>query len=113
MEQSPAKKNEIIVSRLEKGYLEQLDDYDQRNCKGMDPNLFYPKPEKYSDSEMNYEQTISNAKRICQGCPIKNECLHEAIRDRIQSGIWGGRNMNDLNRIRSRIIFIRPNGTEY
>jgi len=113
MEQLPSKKNEIIVSKLGNGTIEQLDDYDQRNCKGVDPDRFFPKQEKYSDNKMNYEQTVSNAKRICQGCPIKGECLHQAVRDKTHSGIWGGRNMNDLNRIRSRIIFIRPNGTEY
>jgi WhiB family redox-sensing transcriptional regulator len=30
------------------------------------------------------------AKRICCGCPVRDECLSEALDYRIESGVWGG-----------------------
>lgn len=30
------------------------------------------------------------AKRLCQGCPVKTECLTEALDNRIEWGVWGG-----------------------
>ena len=30
------------------------------------------------------------AKRICDGCPVRRECLAEALDHRIGTGVWGG-----------------------
>jgi WhiB family redox-sensing transcriptional regulator len=30
------------------------------------------------------------AKRICRGCPVRNECLADALDNRIEFGVWGG-----------------------
>lgn len=30
------------------------------------------------------------AKRICSGCPVRHECLAEALDNRIEWGVWGG-----------------------
>lgn len=34
------------------------------------------------------EQNV--AKRVCRGCPVKIECLAEALDNRIEYGVWGG-----------------------
>lgn len=34
------------------------------------------------------EQNV--AKRICRSCPVKRECLAEALDNRIEYGVWGG-----------------------
>lgn len=34
------------------------------------------------------EQNI--AKRICRNCPVKYECLADALDNRIEFGVWGG-----------------------
>lgn len=34
------------------------------------------------------EQNV--AKRICRGCPVRNECLADALDNRIEFGVWGG-----------------------
>lgn len=34
------------------------------------------------------EQNI--AKRICRGCPVRYECLADALDNRIEFGVWGG-----------------------
>ncbi|MCX4580387.1 WhiB family transcriptional regulator [Streptomyces sp. NBC_01571] len=30
------------------------------------------------------------AKLICMGCPVRTECLAEALDERIEFGVWGG-----------------------
>ncbi|MFF2101647.1 WhiB family transcriptional regulator [Streptomyces sp. NPDC058202] len=30
------------------------------------------------------------AKVICMGCPVRTECLAEALDERIEFGVWGG-----------------------
>ncbi|MFJ5270914.1 MULTISPECIES: WhiB family transcriptional regulator [unclassified Streptomyces] len=30
------------------------------------------------------------AKMICMGCPVRTECLAEALDGRIEFGVWGG-----------------------
>lgn len=34
------------------------------------------------------EQNV--AKRICRGCPVRYECLADALDNRIEFGVWGG-----------------------
>jgi len=29
-------------------------------------------------------------KRVCDGCPVRQECLAEALDNRIDYGVWGG-----------------------
>ena len=31
------------------------------------------------------------ASRVCTGCPVRAECLAEALDNRIEYGIWGGK----------------------
>jgi len=30
------------------------------------------------------------AKRLCDRCPVRYECLAEALDERIEAGVWGG-----------------------
>ena len=55
-------------------------DYESALCAQTDPELFFP--EKGGTAEP--------AKRICQSCPIKTECLIEALVHNYEDGIWGG-----------------------
>ncbi|HEY8534044.1 MAG TPA: WhiB family transcriptional regulator [Micromonospora sp.] len=34
------------------------------------------------------EQNV--AKRVCRGCPVRYECLADALDNRIEFGVWGG-----------------------
>ena len=47
------------------------------------------------------------AKAVCMGCPVRFECLAEALDDRIEWGVWGGmteRERRQLLRQRSDIV---------
>lgn len=32
----------------------------------------------------------NRAKRVCLGCPVRTECLAEALDNQIEWGVWGG-----------------------
>ena len=42
---------------------------------------------------------FNGPKSVCQGCPVIDECLNEAMRDELH-GIWGGTTTRDRERIR-------------
>ncbi len=45
------------------------------------------------------------AKVICQSCPVKTECLADALDNRIEFGVWGGM----TERARRALLKRRPN----
>ena len=50
------------------------------NCLGINPDLFYP------------ERGVSSAqaKSVCRGCTVKEQCLEYALQNGEKFGIWGG-----------------------
>lgn len=52
-------------------------------CLDIDPELFYP-----SKGDAPRSRT---ARRICGGCPVRDECLAYAVKHHEVFGIWGGR----------------------
>lgn len=53
---------------------------EQAACRGLDTSEWFP--ERGDSSKL--------ARRICAGCPVKNECLEESVAAGIRWGIWGG-----------------------
>jgi WhiB family redox-sensing transcriptional regulator len=51
-------------------------------CAQLDPNLFFPDEE---DGEQ-----AAQAKAVCAGCPVRQQCLDYALATRIPVGVWGG-----------------------
>ena len=45
------------------------------------------------------------AKKVCHGCPVRTECLAEALDGRIEFGVWGGL----TERERRALLRRRPN----
>lgn len=45
------------------------------------------------------------AKIVCQSCPVKTECLADALDNRIEFGVWGGM----TERARRALLKRRPN----
>jgi WhiB family redox-sensing transcriptional regulator len=54
-------------------------------CREVDPELWYPEI-----GEMPHD-----AKQICSLCPVRAECLAEALRRREPHGVWGGLTTNE------------------
>jgi len=54
-------------------------------CLSADPEIFFP----VSGSGVSAYQ-IAEAKRICAGCQVRQECLAFATRNGESNGIWGG-----------------------
>lgn len=59
-------------------------------------------PDDYVEFVPDKGGDFNKPKRICQGCPVINECLQEALRDELQ-GIWGGTTTQDRERIKQGI----------
>ena len=64
-------------------------------CRGMDTNFFFPE-------RGNNEHTIAQAKRVCEGCPVRQPCLEYALAYSGQhdAGIWAGTTEKERRRLR-------------
>ena len=61
-------------------------------CAQTDPDAFYP--EKGGSTR--------EAKRICLGCEVKDECLQYALEHRERFGIWGGLSERERRKLLDR-----------
>ncbi len=51
----------------------------------------------------------NRAKQMCAGCPVRTECLAEALDNEIEWGVWGGM----TERERRALLRRRPNVTSW
>jgi len=51
----------------------------------------------------------NRAKQLCSGCPVRTECLAEALDNEIEWGVWGGM----TERERRALLRKRPNVTSW
>lgn len=51
----------------------------------------------------------NRAKQLCAGCPVRTECLAEALDNEIEWGVWGGM----TERERRALLRKRPNVTSW
>ncbi len=63
-------------------------------CAQTDPEAFFP--EKGGSTR--------EAKRICQGCEVKDACLDYALANDERFGIWGGLSERERRRLKRGII---------
>lgn len=54
----------------------------QAPCRSADPDVFFP--------ESMDDEDAAEARRICSGCPLTQECLAYAQERPEPAGIWGG-----------------------
>lgn len=67
--------------------------HDQALCAQTDPEAFFP--EKGGSTR--------EAKRICQACGVRDECLEYALVNDERFGIWGGLSERERRRLKKRI----------
>jgi WhiB family transcriptional regulator, redox-sensing transcriptional regulator len=59
------------------------------NCLGTDPDLFFPER----------GASTKEAKAVCQGCVVREDCLEYALANGEKFGIWGGLSERGRRRI--------------
>lgn len=69
-------------------------DWEQANCRGINPDMWFV--EGYN-AWAEYQQL----RRVCNNCPIMNQCAEYAIRHE-QWGFWAGMSPRERANIRSR-----------
>jgi len=75
--------------------LSEEDQWQERAlCAQTDPEAFFP--EKGGSTR--------EAKRICQGCEVKDMCLDYALANDERFGIWGGLSERERRRLKRGII---------
>ena len=70
---------------------------ERANCLGVDPDLFFPER----------GASTKEAKGVCNGCEVRNECLEYALRHGEKFGIWGGMSERERRRIRRQRALAR------
>lgn len=63
---------------------------DRAACAGMDTELFFPAR----------GESTAEAKAVCRGCPVRAECLDDAVERGEKFGIWGGASKRERDRLR-------------
>lgn len=58
----------------------------------VDPEIFFPER----------SGRAREARKICAGCPVKVECLTEALENREQHGIWGSLGRDERRWLRAK-----------
>lgn len=67
-------------------------------CRTEDPELWFP----VGDSAPAKLQT-RQAKAVCQTrCPVKDQCLHWALENGIDAGVWGGLSEDERRAMKRR-----------
>jgi WhiB family redox-sensing transcriptional regulator len=67
------------------------------NCLGVDPDLFFPER----------GASTKEAKEVCRGCVVKQECLEFAIAHGEKFGIWGGMSERERRKIRKSRRYLK------
>ena len=72
----------------------ELDWQERALCAQTDPEAFFP--EKGGSTR--------EAKRICQSCEVRDECLEYALEHDERFGIWGGLSERERRRLKKRAM---------
>jgi WhiB family redox-sensing transcriptional regulator len=79
--------------------VEPLQDWTARSaCKSTDPDELF-----VTGAAQN------RAKAVCMGCPVRTECLSDALDNRVEFGVWGGM----TERERRALLRRRPGVTSW
>jgi WhiB family redox-sensing transcriptional regulator len=58
-------------------------------CRGVDPDIFYPASAEEAEE----------ARSICSGCSVMKACLEWALSNRERDGVWGGATERERRRM--------------
>ncbi|MEU0909538.1 WhiB family transcriptional regulator [Streptomyces althioticus] len=74
-------------------------------CRTEDPELFFP----IGTSGPALLQT-EQAKAVCRGCPVQEQCLEWALATGQSIGVWGGTSETERRALKRRIAARRSSG---
>lgn len=66
------------------------------SCAETDPDLFHP--------EDGNAAQATQAKNVCQRCPVRETCLAYALEHAEDQGVWGGTSPKERRRLQLRDI---------
>ena len=80
-------------------------------CRGKDPNWWHP-------AKGGNNNNTNTAKAICDGCPVRQQCLQYALDNNEHRGIWGGVSIevyrrNNPNRTVAQTVNVRYGGGQH
>lgn len=61
-------------------------------CAQTDPEQFFPAK----------GESTRPAKKVCQSCPVTQECLNEALANDARDGVWGGLSVRERRKLKRR-----------
>jgi len=92
---------EAESARPDPGANQDTSDWKSRaNCMGVDPDLFFPER----------GMSTREAKEVCRGCVVREDCLEYALANGEKFGIWGGLSERERRRIRRARALVRRGG---
>jgi WhiB family transcriptional regulator, redox-sensing transcriptional regulator len=62
----------------------------QAACREMDPEIWFPD---------HANGKAEKPRRICYRCPVRRECLEEALKNPETHGIWGGLDQRERRKV--------------
>ena len=69
--------------------------YEEAACASYPAEVFFPPSE--------VPLAANPAKAVCEGCPVREECLSFALETAQAEGVWGGMDAGERRRLRRRI----------
>jgi WhiB family transcriptional regulator, redox-sensing transcriptional regulator len=75
---------ELLSGLEDRGWLARA------KCMGVDPDLFFPER----------GASTREAKEVCRGCVVRDDCLEYALDNGEKFGIWGGMSERERRRLR-------------
>ena len=87
--------SEVVLGRILSALADDDDEQvyrwqDDAVCAQTDPEIFYPER----------GGSTREAKAVCQGCPVREQCLEEAVANDERFGIWGGLSERERRKIK-------------
>lgn len=73
-------------------FAKSLDWYAYAACAttGLDREAFFALDDRTETANELERELAAAAMRLCEGCPVRSDCLEEAIEGEERFGIWGG-----------------------
>jgi WhiB family redox-sensing transcriptional regulator len=93
----------LAVQAIKDGELDDLVRQTAPACETEDPELFFPVADTGSRVQRRMAaQQIEEAKAVCRRCPIRVQCLDEALARGEEFGVWGGLSEKERRALKRR-----------